>query len=222
MKNYIIILLCLSLLLCGCQVAGNNAGTEPAGAPTVAPTVAPTDEPTQEPTVAPTTAPTVEPTQTPTEPPLPAGPIDVKMELVGSLKPAYSYDEVHKNSPMVSQLLHSQNEIYAFLTKALGEGYVNREGIDYTAYDDSFFIRNSVVVVLIYQQGTAHTKLSTEGIIRDTDGSYQGIIGIDRVWGGDGEQWFDVGFITMKSVTDDAPVGIMLQAIDIEGSYPYN
>ena len=171
MKNYIIILICLSLLLCGCQVAGNNTGTEP----TVAPTVTPTDEPTQE------------PTQAPTEPPLPAGTINVQPKWAATLK---TYSNAPKQRGLWSGLLHSVDDIQAFLQDRFGEHTFFLD-IDYASYDVDFFEKNSVAVFL-FDGGYDQWLLNFTGGERLTDGNYS--IGFE-IYNGMGapehyERWF--------------------------------
>ena len=206
MKNYIIILICLSLLLCGCQAAGNNTGTEP----TVAPTVAPTEEPTQEPTQ--------ELTAAPTEPPLPAGPIDVEVfeaanVYIFDVEKAYALDHT---SFAISGLLHTQEQIMQFLTDRLGEGYQfdSESKLDLTPYDEAFFESNSIVVILDYYIGMPlYFDYYTDGISREEDGSYRGLVSLEKRYnGGTWSNNVSVGFLVMKDVTDDAVV--QLQLID--------
>ena len=101
MKKTVILLLCLSLMMCtGC--AGKSAE------PTLAPTMAPTEDPTQEPTQEPTAP----PTQAPTAPPLPAGPIDAELKWVGTLNSNLDISNVYK---YWSRPLHSEKEIREWL-----------------------------------------------------------------------------------------------------------
>ena len=201
MKNYIIILLCLSLLLCGCQAAGNNAGTEP----TVAPTAAPTEEPTQEPTAA------------PTEPPLPAGPIDVEIFLAARASD-FEYERIPGRRCDLSGLLHSQDQILQFLSERLGEGYALEQGdeLDLTLYDEAFFENNSIVIIITYIIGMPIPHYYfTDGIFRAEDGSYQGLVTMKE---GPANtvvaNCASIGFLVMKGVTDDAVVKLQLKKHD--------
>ena len=200
MKNYIIILICLSLLLCGCQAAGNNAGAEP----TVAPTVAPTEEPTQE------------PTQEPTEPPLPAGAINVQPKWASTLK-TYSKIPEYKtgyNRLSWSGLLHAADDVKTFLQDSFGEHTFFLD-VDYAAYDVAFFEKNSVAVFLI-EAGEDEWLLNFTGAERLANGDYSiGFefyhgIGIPEHY----ERWFVI-FVEMEGVTDNADVAFVLEKEDM-------
>ena len=145
MKNVIILLLCLSLLLCsGCQAAANNTGTEPTAAPTVAPTVAPTQEPTQEPTAAPTQ----EPTSAPTEPPAVVEVVDAEVRYI-TYDMFYLYQIDERINP-VSPLLHSVDEINAYILAEIernspGHPFVGFKWEEYdkaVEYNEAFFKEN--------------------------------------------------------------------------------
>ena len=201
MKNYIIILLCLSLLLCGCQAAGNNTGTEPTVAPTVAPTVVPTDEPTQEPTVA------------PTEPPLPAGPIRTETRWVTSADRWTGEPNWRKEI----KPLHSVEEIKECVDTVLPDMIYEYEGseIDYSRYDDTFFETNSVVVLFMHyiENGTWGFKVTD--FTRDANGEYS--LYCDFHDGSHAAWWsFDIAvfFVDLIGVTDDARVHLYNGEVD--------
>ena len=214
MKNVIILLLCLSLLLCsGCQAAGNDTGTEP----TAAPTATPTEEPTQEPTIAPT----VEPTQMPTEPPLPAGPIDAELKWVGTLGSNLDISSVLK---YWSQPLHSKKEIQDYLNTFFGvdiDGRITKWywEINYTRYDEAFFAENSVIVIPMVDCYHDSWLWQIANLERKDNGEYL----IEMEWGiGEGinveGSLFFVMFIELKGVTDSAPVELKAAMIhDVNG-----
>lgn len=198
-RKLVALILCFALLLCGCQAAGNKAGTEPTVAPTAAPTVAPTQEPNQE------------PTQEPTEPPLPAGPIDVDLTHF-ALSTTYNSEKIDESGHLLitSELMHSREQIEQYLIEKVGNAlqYEVGDEPDWTPYTDAFFEENSVVVILRYNP-TSRTcyDLVTEGIYRAEDGAYRGVI---FLWPQVYSQWWvpsiSIGFVVMKGVTDDAPV----------------
>ncbi len=70
MKRVFALVLCLSLLLCGCATKPVETQPTTTAAPTTEPTAAPTTEPTTVPTTVPETEPPTEPATEPTEPPV--------------------------------------------------------------------------------------------------------------------------------------------------------
>ena len=192
MKKTVILLLCLSLMMCtGC--AGKLV--EPTIAPTVAPTVAPTDEPTQEPTVA------------PTEPPLPAGPIDAELKWVGTLNSNLDISNVYE---YWSRPLHSEKEIRYWLIDFFGTD-INGNSmqwlweIDYSQYDDAFFAEKSIIVCPVVQSYEEIWWYVLDKAERAESGDY--LVEIDWGFGVMGPTMshsFFVLFIEMENVADSS------------------